>query len=81
VAAGWWSVAPGETVYAFETNNRYFCFYGEAEDGRLWTGDRVVHVLDERFYQCWKVVSYPSYAVEMELVDAGNVDVFTRVLG
>ncbi|MDH4075422.1 MAG: DUF1036 domain-containing protein [Acidimicrobiia bacterium] len=31
---GWWSVNQGETVHAFNTDNRYFGYYAEAERSR-----------------------------------------------
>ena len=71
IAAGWWTVAKGENVYAFETDNRYFAYYAEAEDGRIVSGDLPVYVIDDRFYICYRPVSSASYPVAMVRVDGG----------
>jgi hypothetical protein len=37
---GWWNLNPGDSVHTdVWTDNRYFYFYAEAEDGAVWGGD------------------------------------------
>jgi len=73
---GWWSIQPGESVYAFNTNNRYFCYYAEAQDGRVWSGPYgPIYVYREAFDSCVNIGSTAAYGtVGTKLKDGGNVD-------
>jgi uncharacterized membrane protein len=76
---GWWSIQPGESVYAFNTNNRYFCYYAEAQDGGVWNGPYgPIYVYRDAFDSCVNIGSTAAYGtVGTRLKDGGNVDKFT----
>jgi uncharacterized membrane protein len=55
---GWWNIGPGEDKHPINTNNRYFYFYAEAEDGRIWTGPfGPIYVYDTAFDSCLNIGS------------------------
>jgi hypothetical protein len=50
---GWINLDPGETESrANPTNNRWFYYYAEAEDGAVWAGPYVAEVTQTRFEKC-----------------------------
>ena len=50
---GWVALAPGQTqTRANSTNNQWFYYYAEAEDGSFWAGDFLAEVRTERFEKC-----------------------------
>jgi Protein of unknown function (DUF1036) len=50
---GWITLDPGETEYrANETENRWFYYYAEADDGATWSGPHVAMVSDAKFHRC-----------------------------
>ena len=50
---GWINLDPGETESrANPTNNRWFYYYAEAEDGAVWSGPYVAEVTQARFEKC-----------------------------
>lgn len=71
---GWWGVNPGATVYPFNTTNRYACFYGEGEDGALWTGPYgPMYVYYSAFTSCINIGSTAAYdVVGLRLIDLGS---------
>jgi uncharacterized membrane protein len=77
--AGWWSITLGQTVHAFNTNNRYFCYYAEGEDGAVWTGNYgPVYVYWDAFESCVNIGSTAAYdVVGMRLKDGGSAGTFT----
>lgn len=76
IVAGWWTVALGETVHAFNTPNRYFGYYAEGEDGVVWSGNLArVELLREGFYRCkGRGSTASSESVRMRLGDIGDAD-------
>jgi|KBSMisStandDraft_5_1062788.scaffolds.fasta_scaffold597703_1 hypothetical protein len=75
---GWWKVDPGDTVHTnVWTDNRYFCFYAEAEDGRFWSGQFVTEISIYAFDGCYAIAHAvfdtpsPYFDVGMRLVDTG----------
>ncbi len=77
--AGWWSITLGQTVHPFNTNNRYFCYYAEGEDGSLWTGNAgPVYVYWDAFDSCVNIGSTAAYdTVGMRVKDGGSAGTFT----
>lgn len=77
--AGWWSILPGQSVHAFNTNNRYFCYYAESQDGRVWSGPYgPMYVYRNAFNSCVNIGSTAAYAtVGTKLKDGGSFDIFT----
>ena len=50
---GWINLAPGETqTRSNPTNNRWFYYYAEADDGSLWAGDFIAEVRQAAFEKC-----------------------------
>jgi uncharacterized membrane protein len=50
---GWINLAPGDTqTRANPTNNRWYYYYAEADDGAVWAGDFPADVSQERFEKC-----------------------------
>lgn len=50
---GWINLNPGETESRSNpTNNRWFYYYAEAEDGAVWAGSYVAEVTQQRFEKC-----------------------------
>ncbi len=50
---GWINLDPGETESRDNpTNNRWFYYYAEAEDGAVWAGPYVAEVTQTRFEKC-----------------------------
>jgi uncharacterized membrane protein len=77
---GWWSVALGETVHAFNTDNRFFGYYAESEDGSVWAGDMTaMYIYREAFSKCHDSPNVTAYAqVGVRPKDGGsNTDSFT----
>ncbi len=74
---GWWGIDPGQQVWVFSTNNRYACFYAEAEDGAFWAGEYgPVYVYHRVFNSCIKIGSSAAYGtVGMRLIDTNNSDI------
>lgn len=73
---GWINLAPGETeTRTNPTENRWFYYYAEAEDGSVWSGDYLAEVTDSVFQKCMCIgvsVSHgtnPWYDVGMDVVD------------
>lgn len=77
--AGWWNVSNGQSVHAFNTSNRYFCYYAEAADGHLWTGNYgPIYVYRDAFSSCLNIGSTAAYGrVGTRLKDGGNSDKYT----
>jgi hypothetical protein len=76
--AGWWSITLGESVHAFNTNNRYFAYYAEAEDGTTWTGEYgPAYVYLDAFESCVGIGSTAARPVGMKLKDGGSAGTFT----
>lgn len=48
---GWINLEIGQ-ILTRPTNNRWFYYYAEAEDGQLWAGDFTAEVSSERFQKC-----------------------------
>lgn len=72
---GWWSVNQGETVHAFNTDNRYFGYYAEADDGAMWGGALTMSVYRNAFSECHDSPSTLAYAiVGVRGGDGGNSD-------
>ena len=73
--AGWWRVDPGETVWTdVWTDNRYWYFYAEAEDGAYWAGPYGPLVATwAAFQSCIGVApnGHANLEVGMRQVDAG----------
>jgi uncharacterized membrane protein len=50
---GWINLDPGQTQSrANSTNNRWYYYYAEAEDGAFWAGPYVAEVSQQRFEKC-----------------------------
>jgi uncharacterized membrane protein len=50
---GWIALSPGETkIRANETKNRWFYYYAEDANGRVYGGDYVAEVKEDRFEKC-----------------------------
>lgn len=50
---GWINLDPGETeTRANPTNNRWYYYYAEAEDGAFWAGPYVANVSNNKFQKC-----------------------------
>jgi hypothetical protein len=50
---GWINLDPGETETRDNpTNNRWFYYYAEADDGTKWSGDYLAEVTDTVFEKC-----------------------------
>lgn len=61
---GWWNLAPGEQKWVFSTTNEFACFYAEADDGSIWTGEYgPVYVYQEPFDSCINIGS--SHAIDI----------------
>jgi len=71
---GWWSAQPGSEVHAFNTTNRYGCYYAEADDGAYWAGIYgPVYVYSDAFDSCSGIGSTAAYGtVGMRLIDLGS---------
>ena len=76
---GWWSPSPGQSVYVLNTNNRYFCYYAEAQDGAVWSGNYgPMYVYRNAFDSCVNIGSTAAYGqVGLKLKDGGNNDKYT----
>lgn len=74
--AGWWGIDPGQQVWAFSTNNRWACFYADADDGQHWSGNYgPVYVYYDAFDSCINIGSTAAYGtVGMRLIDVGSGD-------
>ena len=73
---GWINLDPGQTQTRDNpTNNRWFYYYAEADDGSFWAGEFVAEVKDDRFSKCTclgVIVSHgpnPWYDVGMRELD------------
>lgn len=50
---GWINLNPGQTqTRPNPTNNRWFYYYAEADDGSFWAGEFVAEVSQEKFQKC-----------------------------
>jgi hypothetical protein len=50
---GWINLDPGETeTRPNDTNNRWFYYYAEGEDGAVWSGPFLAEVRQTRFEKC-----------------------------
>jgi len=50
---GWINLEPNQSqTRPNPTNNRWFYYYAEADDGSFWAGDFVAEVSQERFDKC-----------------------------
>ena len=50
---GWINLDPGETeTRANPTNNRWYYYYAEADDGAFWAGPYVAEVSNAKFEKC-----------------------------
>jgi uncharacterized membrane protein len=50
---GWINLDPGQTQSrANPTDNRWYYYYAEAEDGAIWAGPFVAEVSQDRFEKC-----------------------------
>jgi hypothetical protein len=74
--AGWWGINPGQQVWAFSTNNRWACYYADADDGAHWSGPYgPAYVYYEAFDSCINIGSTAAYGtVGMRLIDVGSSD-------
>jgi uncharacterized membrane protein len=73
--AGWWNLAPGQSVSTnCYTNDRYYAFYAEADNGAVWAGNYgPVDCTDQAFESCQCIGSTADYlSLGMRLVDAGT---------
>jgi hypothetical protein len=71
---GWWNLNPGDNVNTgVGTNNRYFYFYAEAEDGAVWGGDYgPVDATYQAFQGCVGIgSSRDNLSIGMRQEDAG----------
>lgn len=77
--AGWWEVAHGQVTHAFNTSNRYFGYYVEAEDGAVWNGGfGPMDVYRAAFDSCIGIGSTAAYAtVGLRRGDGGDNDRYT----
>ena len=73
---GWINLDPGETeTRANSTNNQWYYYYAEAEDGAFWAGPYVANVSNNKFQKCsclGVIVSHgpqPYYDVGMRELD------------
>ena len=73
---GWIILGPGQTqTRPNPTNNRWFYYYAEADDGSVWGADYLAEVRNERFQKCTCLgvsVSHgpnPWYDVGMDELD------------
>ena len=69
---GWINLAPGETqTRPNPTDNRWFYYFAEADDGSFWAGDFIAEVSRERFEKCTCLgtTSPLYYDVGMEELD------------
>jgi uncharacterized membrane protein len=46
VTAGFWQVAPGQTVLVASNHNRWIYFYARDNNGREWAGNAVTAVVN-----------------------------------
>ena len=80
--AGWWSLEPGQQVWAFSTNNRYACFYADADDGAFWAGNYGPVYVYHAFDSCVGIGSTAAYGtVGMRLIDLGDSDRVINLVG
>jgi len=50
---GWINLEPGQTqTRPNPTNNRWFYYYAEADDGSYWAGEFVAEVSQQKFHKC-----------------------------
>jgi uncharacterized membrane protein len=79
VTEGWWNVALGESVHAFNTDNRFFGYYAESEDGVVWGSDTSsMYIYRNAFTECHDSPNSTAYAeVGVKSKDGGNADTFT----
>lgn len=74
---GWWGVSPGGLVSTnVFTNNRYFYFFAEADDGLIWAGPYgPVECTDAAFDSCQVIGSTADYlSLSMRQVDTGPTE-------
>jgi hypothetical protein len=81
---GWINLDPGETeTRANPTNNQWFYYYAEADDGAYWAGSYVAEVSQARFEKCtclgvWVSEGPPPYhdvgMRELDTVRFGGVN-------
>lgn len=72
--AGWWGLNPGDSVCTdVWTDNEYFYFYAEADDGAVWAGPYgPVYATYQAFQGCINIGSTQDYLqLGMLQVDAG----------
>jgi hypothetical protein len=70
---GWWNLNPGENVHTdVWTDNRYFCYYAEAENGAVWGGNYgPVYANWNGFYSCQEIGNTQDFTIGMREIDAG----------
>lgn len=71
---GWWRVNSGQTLHTnVWTDNRYFCFWAQADDGATWSGPYgPVDCNDNAFDSCVDIGSTAdNLSLGMQLIDAG----------
>jgi uncharacterized membrane protein len=67
---GWWLLDPGASAHVLNTDNRYFYYYAEAVDGRLWTSEGPFFpVTQRRFDSCIDIGSTDARNVGMRQRD------------
>jgi hypothetical protein len=67
---GWINLDPGETeTRANATNNRWYYYYAEADDGAVWAGPYVAEVRAAKFQKCTCVGATTYYDVGFRELD------------
>jgi len=75
---GWINLLPGQSENRPNpTNNRFFYYYAEADDGSFWAGEFEAEVKQERFEKCTCLNvsaggSNPFHIVGMRELDLGQ---------
>jgi uncharacterized membrane protein len=78
---GWWHMVPGECKVAFGDDvsdvNRFWYYYVESADGRVWAGPFNAEVPPQAFDWCENTSSTQARTVGMRELDVGDNDDYT----
>jgi len=80
---GWWTINPGNEVFAFTTTNINSAYYAEDTEGlgKMWNGNYPAYVINSAFSHCLNIVPPGSRKVGMRLLNTGRLfDDYTLTL-
>lgn len=84
IAEGWWTINPGDEVFAFETTNINSAYYVEDAEGlgKIWNGNYTsAYVTQQPFSHCFSVEPPGSRLVGMRQLNTGRIfDDYTLTL-